>query len=320
MEPINLGDTSFDQLAEDLASSPAQRARAREDLLLIARDYRFSRDLDLGRISRPDTAETLRAISLSGRSVVASLERLSSQATSALEVMMSGVAELDWEPGIQALDTLAEVLHGASEAGFDLMQGNVQLRMFDGDDTLAPMVDATRIAARQLSCFPDAAKWWLVVLQGRAKLGPARDLSVGNVALIRVACGDLSSLAGAAAEVSKADRGPRSSTAQMRAVGRLKELYETITGRKATNSQKAGRHYTGVLESQFGRFAETAFELMEPRLSLRRGLAAAVSYAVWECRSAGAEKKFARACDDFERRMLRALGRVGVTNNSSPAP
>ena len=304
---IDQGDTSFDQLVYCLASSPSGRATAREELLLIARDYRFSRSLELTRTSRSDTAETLRAISRSGRSVVTGLDGLSSEATSALDIMMSGVAELDWEPGIQAIDTLAEVLQGLSEAGLDLMRGNSQLKLSDGDDTLEPLVAATRTAARQLSCFPDAAKWWLVVLQGRVKLEPTGDLSEGNVALIREACMDLSRLAGVAAEVSKADRGPRSSTAQMRAVHRMKELYETITGRKASHSQKAGRHYTGALKSEFGQFAEAAFFLMEPQDSLRRGLAEAVSYAVWESRSAGAEMKSARAGDDFERRTLRAL-------------
>ncbi len=307
MPAIDRGNTSFDQLAECLASCPIERERAREELLLIARDYRFSRDLELARISRSDTAETLRVISRSGRSAAASLDGLSAEVTSALEVMMSGVAELDWEPGIQALDTLAEVLDAVSEAGFDMQQGNSQLNVSEGVDTLQAMVAATRTAARQLSCFPDAAKWWLVVLQGSANLAPTGDLSEGNVALIRGACTNLSRLAGAAAEVSKADRGPRSSTAQMRAVHRLRGLYETVTGRTVTNSQKVGRCYTGVLESEFGRFAEAAFRLMEPQPALRRGLAEAVSYAVWDCRSAGAEKKSARAGDDFERRILRAL-------------
>lgn len=305
--PVNRDNTSFDQLVECLASSPSARAPAREEMLLIARDYRFSRDLELARISRSDIAETLRAISLSGRSVVVSLDGLSAEAISALEVMMPEIAELDWEPGIQALDTLAELLHGLSEAGYDLMQENTRLRVSEGDETLESMVAATQAAARQLSCYPDAAKWSLVVVQGYAELGPRDDHPVGNVALLRDACVDLSRLAGAAAQVSKADRGPRSSTAQMRAVHRLKGLYEAVTGKKASHTQRVGRHYTGALKSDFGCFAERAFHLMEPQPSLRRGLAEAISYAVWGCRSAGAEKKSARASEDFERRILRAL-------------
>ena len=307
MPPTDKGNSSFDQLVQCLASSPSRRAIAREELLIIARDYRFSRNLELTRISRSDTAETLRAISRSGRSVVTGLDGLSSEATSALDAMMSGVAELDWEPGIQAIDTLAEVLQGASEAGSDIMRGISQLKVPEGDVTLEPLVAATESAARQLSCFPDAAKWWLVVLQGHADLGPTGDLSVGNIGLIRGACADLSRLAGVAAELSKADRGPRSSTAQMRAVHRLKCLFEAVTGRKASHSQKAGRHYSGALESEFGRFAEAAFRLMEPQPSLRRGLSEAVSYAVWGCRSAGAERRSARVAYDFEGRTQRAL-------------
>lgn len=307
MPPIDRSDTSFDQLAECLGSSSSERAQVRDELLLIARDYRFSRDLELARVSRSDTAETLRVISLSARSVVASFDGLGPDATKALDDLMSGTIELDWEPGIQALDTLAEVLQGVSEAGFDLMRGRIQMRVSEGEATLERMAAATQTAARHLSCFPDAAKWSLVVLQGWAKLGPTGDRFVGHLALIRDACADLSGLARAAAEISKADRGPRSSTAQMRAVSRLKGLYETVTGRKASHSQKAGRHYTGALKSEFGRFAETAFHIMEPQPSLRRGLVEAVSYAVWGSRSAGAEKKSARASDDFERRTLRAL-------------
>lgn len=307
MPPIDHGDTSFDQLVHCLVSSPSERATVRKELLIIGRDYRFSRHLELTRISRSDTAETLRAISRSGRAVVTGLDGLSPEATSALAPMMSGVAELDWEPGIQAIDTLAEVLEGASEAGSDIMRGISQVKVSEGDATLEPFIAATRTAARQLSCFPDAAKWWLVVLQGRVELGPTGDPPVGDIGLIRGACADLSRLAGVAAELSKADRGPRSSTAQMRAVHRLRGLYETFTGAKVTNSQKVGRHYTGALESEFGRFAEAAFQSMEPQASLRRGLAEAVSFAVWGCRSAGAEKKSARAGDDFERRTQRAL-------------
>lgn len=304
---IDRGNSSFDQLVECLASCPIEQAQARDELLLIARDYRFSRDLELARISRPDTAETLRVISRSGRSVVASLDGLSSEANNALEIMMSGVAKLDWESGIQALDTLAEVLQGVWEAGFDLMRGNMHSKALAADETLKLMVAATRIAACRLSSLPDAAKWWLVLMQQYEKLGPSPDPAVANVASIAEACADLSGLAGAAAELSKADRGPRSSTAQMRAVIRLKELYETVTGRKASHSQKAGRHYTGALKSDFGRFAESAFHIMEQQPSLRRGLAEAISYAVWRCRSAGAEKKSARACGNFERRALCAL-------------
>lgn len=317
--PIVRDDTSFDHLVEYLTSIPALRERARENLLLIARDYRFSRDLNLARVSRSDTAETLRAISSSGRSVVESLDGLSSEASEALETLIPGVGELDWEPGIKALDTLAEVLLGFSEAAFDLVQGTLQLRLAEGDRTLTPVVNATETAGRQLSCFPDAAKWWLVVMQQYEKLAPDPNTSSGDLAAIGKVCTNLSRLAGAAAEVSKADRGPRSSTAQMRAVQRLKDLYEAATGRKATNSLKSGRHYTGVFESEFGRFAENAFHSMEPDSTLRRGLAQAVSYAVWGCRTASAESKGARARDDFERRTLRALEMFDVTNNSSPS-
>ena len=206
--PIVRDDTSFDHLVEYLTSIPALRERARENLLLIARDYRFSRDLNLARVSRSDTAETLRAISSSGRSVVESLDGLSSEASEALETLIPGVGELDWEPGIKALDTLAEVLLGFSEAAFDLVQGTLQLRLAEGDRTLTPVVNATETAGRQLSCFPDAAKWWLVVMQQYEKLAPDPNTSSGDLAAIGKVCTNLSRLAGAAAEVSKADGAP----------------------------------------------------------------------------------------------------------------
>lgn len=319
--PFNEADSSFDELVEKLpAASSDKKARARAHLLLVSREYRISRDLELARVSRSDAAATLRVIGDTGQLLIEALDQLSSDTSAALESMVWGVGQLDWNPGIQAIDTLASMLESVSETAEYLTQINMKKRLNYLDPALAKFVSATRVAASQLGCFPDRAKWSLVLMQQYAELGPHLDSGADDLPLIRATCDNLRLLSMAAAELSKSDRGPQSSTAQMVAVQNLRGFYEWATGKKVTHSRKKGRHYTGALESKFGKFAEAAFYQMEPDPYLRRGLAEAVSYAVWPGRSQAEKPKVELARDKLERCTVEVLAKLRVTNNSSPAP
>ncbi len=285
------------------------------ELMAVAKRYQNSVRLRAKMVARPHTGPTLRSLAEQSRSLWRSLT--ASTTEHHVTAVLAPLTVRSFEAGVDAINAAAEIFEHVSE----LLDADAPA----GDDSPPLGADLSRTAtkaatlASMLLNLPMRCEWELVLLQQYEPMMPEPSAMIDGAHLVRELTFNVSRLSLAASQLVSQRRGPSSNTPQMLAVLELKALFERRTRLPATHSAKSGSWYSGCPKSPFGLFAMEAFKLMESDRHRRRGLAEAITSAVWPSRdSARAASIPAQRAE--RRRAARGALVSASLQTSRPAP
>ena len=307
VQPAELDGSTLEAVLNLLSVDEHQREAAREGLLSIARSYQNSMRLAAEQAPRPDVSRTLDALADHSEAASHQLARAAASRRNVISQSFSYDLHMH-EAGLPALEAVAEFFGYLAE----------ELSSLDDHSHTLEAARTAEDLAVKMNLLPMQCQWELVLIQGHARLIPTVSERLGAVDLGTILGMRLGQLSRAAAILMKKRRGPRSNTAQMRAVGALRALFEGVSGRDATHHMKSGRHYTGRSETRFGTFVEAAFRMMQPRSAARWGLTDAISFELWNSRSQRKARDMERQHTKDDRDLQAALSAVGLPNFSPP--
>lgn len=286
--PIRVGriaasDPRFDALIQSLdLIADFDLIPAREQLNNTAGDLKNSRRMQNQKPSRPDSSETLLALSKRMKSLSDCIANLSPHDAMFLDNRFGFDGFANPDPGVSSIEAMAEVLRSLEDTAYGALQAN----SYPEDEktaailTLSALHDQAKIAVMELEGLCNDTEWALVLMQQHITLFPETLVTSSPLSATKVLVDRMEKLTCIARRIATKQRGTKYDTAQSRAVCELRSFYEQATDKPATHSSVSGRQYSGKAESDYGKFVMRFMDIADPNPVNRRGLHEAIRDSV----------------------------------------